>query len=602
MSFIDNPQVQAVKERILNKALLAFAILSIPTLGASLFRMVHMGWTNLFLFQVLIVILLWGLYLGRNALSFTAKIAIIIIIGSVLGLYGALKLGLAGGWEVILVIPPVILTVFYGKRQGIMLLGVLSIILLVIAIAHISRWVEADPGIINFNESVYFWSSSILTLAFLISPLLFMIGQSRYHMEHNVMKLQDKTKELESTKEDLSQTLDFLPIPIRISDNEGKIIQINQKFIDTFGYMLSEIPDIDVWSYKVFPDDKYRQKSVDMWTSDVSYSKRIEEDAAPRIYSMTTKDGRLLQMELSIKVFGNKVMTGFSDLTQRIENEKKLRDKEEVLRQKNTEYMRLNQELLGRNKEIEQINDNLAIAKNAAEESERMKTAFLQNMSHEIRTPLNGIIGFADMMTDPTLPDELQSAYSSIIIKSGEQLLSIVNDIINLAEIESGRTVTETETVDVNTTISEIITFFQPKAKIINVSLIAKTPADQQNIQIKTKKSKFKQILINLVGNSLKFTHKGYVEIGYVVQHDHVLVHVKDTGIGIKRSLHRKIFERFDQGDPDVAKKYGGAGLGLSISKSFVEILGGTIWVESEVGMGTTFYFTHPLPSDFHKN
>lgn len=465
MRFIDNPQVLAVKERILNKALLAFAILSIPTLGASLFRMVHMGWTNLFLFQTLIVAVLWGLFLGRNALSFPVKIAIIVLIGGVLGLIGALKLGLAGGWEVILVIPPIILTVFYGKRMGLLLLAVLSLFLLLIAIAHISRWVEADPGIINFNESIFFWASSILTLAFLTSPLLFMIGQSRYYMEHNVMKSQEKTRELEKTKEDLTQTLDFLPIPIRISDNDGKIIQINQKFVDTFGYSLSEIPNIDVWSYKVFPDDAYRQKSVDMWTSDISYSKRSEEEPAPRIYSMTTKDGRQLQMELSIKVFGNKVMTGFSDLTLRIENEKRLRENEEILRLKNTEYRQLNLELLERNKEIEQINDNLAIAKNAAEESERMKTAFLQNMSHEIRTPLNGIIGFADMMTDPTLPGELASAYSSIIIKSGEQLLSIVNDIISLAEIESGRTVTETETVDVNSTISEIITFFSPRLK-----------------------------------------------------------------------------------------------------------------------------------------
>ena len=602
MSFIDNPQVQAVKERILNKALLAFAILSIPTLGASLFRMVHMGWTNLFLVQVFIVAILWALFLGRRLFSFHVKVSVIVTLGTVLGLVGALKLGLAGGWEVIVIIPSIILTLFYGKRTGLFLLAFISIVLVVIALAHVSRWVQADPGIINFNESVYFWATSILTLAFLTAPLLFMIGQSRYHMEHNLLKLHDKTRELENTKEDLTQTLDFLPIAIRISDNDGKIIQINQKFIDTFGYTLSEIPNIDVWSRKVFPEDGYRRKSADMWTSDVNYSKRSDEEAAPRIYSMNTKDGRLLQMELSIKVFGNKVMTGFSDLTHRIENEKKLRDKEEVLRQKNAEYVQLNYELLERNKEIEEINDNLAIAKNAAEESERMKTAFLQNMSHEIRTPLNGIIGFADMMTDPSLPDELQCAYSAIIIKSGEQLLSIVNDIISLAEIESGRTVTETETIDVNTTISEIITFFQPKAKIINVSLISKTPTDQPDIQIKTKKSKFKQILINLVGNSLKFTHKGYVEIGYVVHHDHVLMHVKDTGIGIKRSLHRKIFERFDQGDPDVAKKYGGAGLGLSISKSFVEILGGTIWVESEVGLGTTFYFTHPLPLDFHKN
>lgn len=600
--FNDHPKVKAVKDRILNKAILAFGILCIPALGASLIRVMHMGWTNLFLYQALFLIILWGVYFARHKLSFLVRVTVIILLSMTLGVTGAIKLGLAGGWEVILVIPPIVLTLFYGKRYGVIILGVISLLLLAVAFAHIARWVQADPGIINFNESIYFWLSSILTLAFLIAPLLFMIGQSRYHLEMNLLKLHDKTKELEHSKVDLIQTLDFLPMPLRISDENGKIIQVNRKFVNIFGYSLAEIPTIEVWNYKVFPDESYRRRAMDLWAFDLNYARKREDEVAPRIYNMTTKDGRQLQMEVSIKVINGKVMTGFTDLTSRMENEKRLRDKEEILRQKNNEYLILNRELIERNKEIEQINDNLAIAKNAAEESERIKSAFLHNMSHEIRTPLNGIIGFADMMTDASLPGELQSSYASIIIKSGEQLLSIVNDIISLAEIESGRMVTETETVDVNKLVAEIITFFQPKAKINNVSLISKIPSNHQNVVIKTKKSKFKQILINLVGNSLKFTNKGYVEIGYVVHQDHILMHVKDTGIGIKRSLHRKIFERFEQGDAEVAKKYGGAGLGLSISKSFVEILGGSIWVESEPGMGSTFYFTHPLPYDIHKN
>jgi len=216
-------------------------------------------------------------------------------------------------------------------------------------------------------------------------------------------------------------------------------------------------------------------------------------------------------------------------------------------------------------------------------------------MSHEIRTPMNGILGFTELLKEPGLSDEIQKYYIDIIEKSGMRLLNIINDIIETSKIESGQTniyISETNIIE---QIEDIYTFFKPEVEQKGIQIFLKNSLPANEAIIKTDKEKFYAILTNLVKNAIKFTNTGYIEIGcHIVETQSLQFFVKDTGIGIPPEQMGMVFERFRQADEFLNKKHEGAGLGLSISKAYVEILGGKIWVESEPGIGSTIYFTIP--------
>jgi len=244
--------------------------------------------------------------------------------------------------------------------------------------------------------------------------------------------------------------------------------------------------------------------------------------------------------------------------------------------------------------EKEQIIENLISAKEKAEESDRLKTAFLHNISHEIRTPLNAICGFAGFLKDENLEHSKRQNFAEIIINSGFQLTSIINDIISISTIESGQVKTKINETNIENLLNEINSIFSLKAKNKELAFYYKPPITKLKI-IKTDEIKLFQIISNLLTNSIKFTNAGYVEFGYNFKTDFIEFYVKDSGIGIKPEFHEKIFERFRQADQSIGTIYGGTGLGLSISKAYTEIIGGNIWLTSEYEKGTTFYFTIPL-------
>ena len=237
---------------------------------------------------------------------------------------------------------------------------------------------------------------------------------------------------------------------------------------------------------------------------------------------------------------------------------------------------------------------DLLIAKEKAEESDRLKTAFLQNMSHEIRTPMNAITGFSNLLDNPDLTSEKRKSFVEIIKSSCKQLLGIVNDILTISSIDTNQVSVCIKKVSVNSIIVELFAMFKPHASRQNISLFSKQQLTDKHSEIFTDRIKLIQILSNLISNSLKFTHKGHIEFGYQVKGKYLEFYVKDSGIGIKAELQEKIFERFRQADMSINKLYGGTGLGLSISKAFTELLGGKIWVESEPDKGSAFYFTIP--------
>ncbi len=247
-----------------------------------------------------------------------------------------------------------------------------------------------------------------------------------------------------------------------------------------------------------------------------------------------------------------------------------------------------------------QAEKELIIAKGKAEESDRLKSAFLTNVSHEIRTPMNGILGFAELLKEPGLTGGDQQEYIRLIEKSGARMLNIIDDIVNLSEIESGQVKVSVSETNVNGEIIDIYTFFKPEAEQKGLQIYYKNALPANEAIIKTDQNKLFAILSNLVKNAIKFTNQGSIEFGYEKKDKYLEFFIKDSGIGILPEHSEFIFEKFRQVNESLSRAYQGAGLGLAISKAYVEILGGRIWVESDPesksgGKGSTFYFTIPV-------
>jgi PAS domain S-box-containing protein len=239
------------------------------------------------------------------------------------------------------------------------------------------------------------------------------------------------------------------------------------------------------------------------------------------------------------------------------------------------------------------IEEQLIIARDKAEQSDRLKTAFLNNISHEIRTPLNAIIGFSGLLNDADLPKEKKANYYQIICQSNEHLLAIITDIINIATIEAGQLKYSPGRLDINSTLKTLRERFIDPAtyKGLKLSHTAGLPDDKAIIE--TDPSKVIEILTNLISNAIKFTEKGYIKYGYNLEGDYLTFFVEDTGVGIAPEHRDSVFERFWKGE-NTNYHYAGTGLGLSISRNYVELLGGKIWLTSELGSGSVFFFSIP--------
>lgn len=242
--------------------------------------------------------------------------------------------------------------------------------------------------------------------------------------------------------------------------------------------------------------------------------------------------------------------------------------------------------------EREKMFEDLRKAKEQAEESDRLKSAFLANMSHEIRTPMNGILGFAELLKEPDLEGEKQKKFIGIIEKSGQRMLNLINDLVDISKIESGQMEVYKTDTEINEQLYFAYDFFKPEFDKKNILLKMTLPS--KKFQLHTDKQKLNAILTNLLKNAVKYTDKGEVSFGFRQTEACLEFFVQDTGIGIAADKLEHVFDRFVQADSSSANSYEGAGLGLAIVKAYVEMLGGKIWVESEPEKGSTFYFTVP--------
>jgi len=376
---------------------------------------------------------------------------------------------------------------------------------------------------------------------------------------------------LQESEERLRLTLEETQIGTFDWNIKKDVYQVSDTYYTMLGYNPKEgFADRDEWLIRIHPDDrdmvtKKIQTVISGLESNYQYEARLKN--ADGLYRWIYVIGHIIKWDENnkpVRLIGVRI-----DITERKFAEKEL---------------------------IE--------AKEKAEESDRLKSAFLSNMSHEIRTPMNGILGFTELLKEPLLTGEQQQEYISIIEKSGARLLNIINDIVSISKIESGQMELSISETNVNELIEYIFDFFKPEADYKKLHLSYKNALPEIEVMIKTDSEKVTAILTNLVNNAIKFTYEGSIEFGYEKKGNWLEFFVKDTGIGIPHAQKELIFERFRQGSESLTRNYEGAGLGLSISKAYVEMIGGKIWIESDsdkpissgsgVNNGSTFHFTIP--------
>ena len=264
-------------------------------------------------------------------------------------------------------------------------------------------------------------------------------------------------------------------------------------------------------------------------------------------------------------------------------------DKERILLDELSSDISFALDYIEKEKRRKEAEDALIEALKKAQESDRLKTAFLHNISHEIRTPMNAIMGFAGLLDNPDISDEEMHYYVSIIKKGGTRMLNTLNDLMTISLLETGNetlNITEYNLVD---EVRNIYEFYQPEVTKKGLNFINQNQEDQQEVIINTDRDKVFAVMSNLVKNAIKYTHEGFIKIGYSITDTGVNFFVEDSGIGVPEDRKEAIFQRFIQADIEDREAYEGNGLGLSISKSYIEMLGGEIKLKSEVGKGSTF-------------
>lgn len=376
--------------------------------------------------------------------------------------------------------------------------------------------------------------------------------------------IEDINKSLNESEDRFRRIVLEMPVMIDAFDKTGLIVFWNKECERITGYTADEMignPD----AMKLLYPGNNKKKSVEKDTENFGISYREQET------ELTCKDGSTKIISWSSVTFTAPIK-GWRDWAVGIDVTQR-RKAEKVLKQ----------------------------AKSDAEKSDKLKTVFLANMSHEIRTPMNSIIGFANLLAEPEIDMQKKDEYLDHIIQSSNSLLNLINDIIDISKIESGQLNTKKERCHISTIMKTLLSSFSESRKedISNVELRLNLPANHENHYCYTDPLRFQQILSNLIGNAIKFTEQGYIEIGYIAgkkqDKSFLEFYIKDTGIGIPKDKLDLVFDRFRQIDDSHTKKHSGTGLGLTISKRLVELLGGTITVDSTIDKGSTFYFTLPF-------
>ena len=271
-----------------------------------------------------------------------------------------------------------------------------------------------------------------------------------------------------------------------------------------------------------------------------------------------------------------------------------------LIRKHNSNLREARNKIISQNNALQDTNKTLKDAKEKSQESDKLKTAFIQNMSHEIRTPMNGIIGFSELLANDRLNEEKKKIYTDIIIENSKQLLKIVNDIITISSIEAKQLTLDLSETDINQILNNCYTNFYNEISSKGLDFEVTLLPENDSTKYLTDSSKLTQIISNLLTNAVKFTDTGYIKFGCIRKDNMLEFFVQDSGIGIADEFQNKIFDRFTQAEIATDKVHSGNGLGLSISKAYVELMKGSLSVSSEPGNGSRFSFTLAPQSNNH--
>lgn len=304
---------------------------------------------------------------------------------------------------------------------------------------------------------------------------------------------------------------------------------------------------------------------------------------------------------VSVLVFLSFIIVVLSVVNRRLKNLQKRSDSQlrEIETQKSEleeAHMQLGRAILqleDTNDRLKDTNLSLLEAKKKAEESDTLKSAFLANVSHEIRTPLNSIVGFSSLLIEPDLNEETKKMYADMIESNTESLLVLIDEIIDLSKIEAQQLTLKNQNFSIDVLIEELFQTFNHGHKKTAVAIKTTRISMEKELFVFSDRVRVKQVFVNLLTNALKFTDSGFVEMGYFLsENNEIVLYVQDSGIGISKEFHTAIFHRFRKLNENSGKVFRGTGLGLAITQKLVELLGGKIWLESEPGKGSTFYFT----------
>lgn len=440
-------------------------------------------------------------------------------------------------------------------------------------------------------------------------------------LEEKNVKIHHQKKEIEEQSRQLklkNSELEKLYIAAQKTDNaiviadvNGEIEWVNEGFTNIYGYSLPEFiieKGLTIESTSTYPEIKEALEQVVTTKKSISYNTKGRSKSDKSLWMRTTVTPII---DDNGKVY--KLVAIDSDITKLKEAEEEiLKQKEEIEAQRDLaneqkrQILEQNLELEKHQTQLEKIvekrTEQLKFAKERAEESDRLKSSFLANMSHEIRTPMNAIIGFSELITDPDIGFDQRKELVTHLNVNCNSLLHLIDDIIDIARIEAGQLRIFKQDCFINQTFIELYESFSEThlKENKNVELLAELENTDENLSIHTDPYRFRQVMNNLIGNAIKFTDQGFIKFGYHIEpkghESYIQFFVQDTGIGLDKKEQKEIFEQFRKIDSNQNDKlYRGAGLGLAISKNLIEELGGKIWIESEPGIGSTFYFTLPF-------
>lgn len=404
------------------------------------------------------------------------------------------------------------------------------------------------------------------------------IGKLARHIYRMLDAIESEKKAKTESEARLRRLIQVAPVSMVYIAKGGVIEDFNDRFARVFGYSREEIPTLDEWRKRAYPDPDYRRQVVDTWNSALRLSAETGQDVQPKEFRVKSKHGGVRIVEVAGVILGDDLLEIFIDITER------KRIEEELVRYK--DHLE---------EEVQQRTADLVLARNAAEAANKAKSVFLANMSHELRTPLNAILGFSTVMRHSAeLTGELRQ-HLDIINRSGEHLLALINDVLDMAKIEAGRIKLEKQPFDLGGMIRDVTDMLGVRANEKGLRLLIDQSSQFPRFIIGDE-AHLRQVLINLAGNAIKFTEHGGISLRLGTRHNktkHLLIEVEDSGPGIAPDDRLRIFEPFEQLGEQSRHK--GTGLGLAITKQLVELMDGTIDLQSELGKGTVFTIDLPI-------